>query len=61
MTHFLSSPARIVHLQNSNGFMIDTVEVRALFQQLRQADLSTSLALRSTWHGSEKIRTTTPC
>jgi len=61
MTLFLSSPARIVHQQNSNDFMIDTVEVRALFQQLRQVAPYTSSDWHSTWHGSERIHMATLC
>ncbi len=61
MTHSSWSRVLVVRLQNSNDSMIDTEEVRLLFQLLRLGDPYISSAWHSIWHGLEKTPSMTRC
>jgi len=61
MTPDLLSQVLADRLPNNNDSTIDGAEARVLFQLLRLADPSTSLAWHSIWHGLEKTPSPTPC
>jgi len=61
MTHYSLSHLLGDHLLNRHDFMTGTEEARVIFRLLHRADLSTSMAWHSIWHGSERTPWMTRC